>query len=55
MQQRLKSTAGFARAQIIATKFFDQLLSSAYYAITALHMGFRREAFSALAADLESN
>ena len=55
MQQRLKSAARSARARIIATEFLYQLFGTAYYAITALDVRLRREAFPTFATDLESN
>jgi hypothetical protein len=55
MQQRLKSTAGSARARIIATEFLNEFFATAHDAITALDVGFGREAVSTFATDLESN
>ena len=55
MQQRLKSTAGPARARIIATEFLDQFFGTAHDASTALYVSFGREALPAFSTDLESN
>jgi hypothetical protein len=55
MQQRLKSTAGSARARIIATEFLDEFFGAADDAIATLDIGLRRKALSTFATDLESN
>jgi len=55
MQQRLKSTAGSARARIIAAEFLDEFFGSAHDAIAAPDMSLGREAFPTFATDLESN
>jgi hypothetical protein len=46
--------SGPARTRIVATELFHKLLIAVYEPDTALDLGFRGEAFSALAGNLES-
>jgi hypothetical protein len=46
--------SGAARTWIVAPEFFDKLLLAVREPDTALDLRFRREAFPALAGDLES-
>jgi hypothetical protein len=55
MQQRLKSTAGCARTRIVTAEFLEEFFGPAHHAIAALYASLGREAFTTLAADLESN
>src|SRR5688572_11374492 len=55
MQQRLKPAAGAARARIVASELFDELLVPAHDAHAALDARLGREALAALASDLESS
>jgi hypothetical protein len=46
--------SGAARTWIVAPELFDELLLAVYEPDTAFDLRFRREAFPALAGDLES-
>jgi hypothetical protein len=54
MQQFLKPAIGAARAWVVATQPFDELLVSVHNAITALDPRFGREALATLKRDLET-
>ena len=55
MQQRLKPAAGVAWAWVVSTELLEKLLVPVHNAVSALDPGFRREPFSTLAGDLETN
>jgi hypothetical protein len=52
-QHCLKAASRPARARIVATQFFDQLLVAVHDALPALHARLRREAISPLAGPLK--
>jgi hypothetical protein len=54
MQQFLKPAAGAARAGIVASELFLQVLDPAHDAKSALHARFGREAFGAFTGFLET-
>jgi hypothetical protein len=55
MQQRLKQPPGSARARIVATELFGQLLVASNEAITTLDARLGREALATLARHRESS
>ena len=54
MQHFLKAPIRPAGAQVVPPQFLDELLLAADDLVSALHVGFGREAFAAFAATLES-
>jgi hypothetical protein len=54
MQQALKSPAGMARAWIVASELFEQLLAAVHDAVAALYSRFGREALSAFTGGFET-